>query len=79
MKWNLHIEHIVKKISPYVFLLRRLRKFLNSNSLFTIYSAYIMSNVIYVNSIWNKAEQKYLDKIDILVKKAIKLIHNYPV
>jgi hypothetical protein len=78
LKWQTHIQHIVKKITPYVFLLRRLRKFLNPNQLFMIYSSYILSHVIYLNPIWSNAAQTHLKKIDILLKKSIKFINNFP-
>jgi hypothetical protein len=77
-KWNKHIDHIIKKISPYIFLLRRLRKFFNPHTLYVIYSSFIISKVTYLNCIWNRASETSLNKINILLKKAIKLIHNYP-
>lgn len=77
LKWCDHVENIIRKISPYIFILRRLRKYLDNNSLYQIYSSYIKSNITYLNCIWSKAPQSTLNKLDIIHKKSIKIIHNY--
>lgn len=79
IKWEEHVNYVCKKISPYVFILRRLSKFFDKKTLFVIYSSYILSNIIYINPIWSRAPQIHLKKIEILVKKSIKIIHRYPI
>lgn len=32
LKWQQHIDHVVKKIIPYVFILKRLRKYICANT-----------------------------------------------
>lgn len=79
LKWVDHIDHIIKKTSPYVFILKRLRKFLSRNTLYVFYSSYILSNIVYLNPIWSRASQMSLNKLDILHKKAIKTINFLPI
>lgn len=78
MKWFEHIDHIIKKISPYIFILKRLRKYFDKSTLYIIYASYILSNIVYLNPIWSKAPQYSLNKLNIMHKKAIKIINNYP-
>lgn len=78
MKWNAHVEQLIKKITPYVFIIKRLRRYFTKDVLKKIYSSYIISNIIYLNPIWNKASMTLLNKIDIVHKKVIKTIYNYP-
>lgn len=78
LKWTEHIQHVISKISPMLFLLRRLRKFITTDALYTIYSSYVMSHIVYLNPIWSGASQQMLGQLDVINKKAIKIIHNYP-
>lgn len=78
IRWVDHIDYIVRKISPYVFILRRLKMFLSQDTLYTIYTSYILSHVIYLNPIWSGAGKIHLKRLETLLKKSIKIIHNYP-
>lgn len=78
LKWFSHIDHVIKKISPYIFILRRLRKFFSKDILYSIFSSYISSHLCYLNPIWCRTTQSYITKLDVLLKKAIKTIHGYP-
>lgn len=77
--WNNHIEHIIKNITPYIFILRRLRNYLSLEALYTIYSAYINSHISYLNPIWNRAPKVYMSKLETLHKKCIKIIRHLPI
>jgi len=77
--WSNHLQYIIKKIAPYIFILRRLRNYLSMDALYTIYSAYIKSHICYLNPIWNRASQVYLNKLEILHKKSIKIIRQLPI
>jgi len=37
VKWDAHVDFLARKISPYVFILRRLQKFFDKNTLHIIY------------------------------------------
>lgn len=78
LTWNDHIEHVRKKITPYVFILKRLRNYLNDKALFTIYSSYVISNITYLNPVWSRASATSLSLIETIHKKSIKIIHGYP-
>lgn len=57
----------------------RIRKVLNSDILYILYSSYILSNITYLNPIWSGSSKIYLNKLDILNKKAIKTINFHPI
>lgn len=78
LNWSYHIDSIIKNIAPYIFILRKLRYYLSKNVLYIIYSSYIKSHITYLNPIWSRAPKTYLNKIDIMHKKCIKVIHKYP-
>jgi hypothetical protein len=75
---NDHVDHICKKITPYIFIMKRLKNYLNETALFSIFSSYIMSHLIYLNSIWSCCGADRMAKLNILHKKAIKIIKGYP-
>lgn len=73
-----HIDRTASKIIPYVFILKRLKLFLDEKALYTIYCAHIMSHIHYVNPIWSRTSEYKLDKINKIQKKAIKIILGLP-
>ena len=52
--------------------------FLDKKTLMLLYYAYIDSVLIYALPIWGSASQKYLDKLQILQNKTVKIIENRP-
>jgi hypothetical protein len=66
-----HIDHLKRKLTPYIFAGRRLRPCLTRDALWSIYFAFFMSRTINLNSIWN-----YGTKMKRLQNKMIKAITN---
>lgn len=70
IRWDEHIDHVIKRISPYIFILKRLRRFFNRNQLCILY-IHILSHIVYLNPTWNRAPQNVFSKFDIAHKKSI--------
>ena len=75
LSWNSHIDHIAMKISKTVGIIARLRHFVPTHTLLNIYSALINPYIFYGISLWSQAAHKYMNKILILQKRALRLIY----
>jgi hypothetical protein len=73
-----HIDHLKRKLTPYIFATRRLRPCLTRDALWSIYFAFFMSRTIYLNPIWNCAPQYKINEMKRLQNKMIKAITNLP-
>ena len=72
-----HIESIKNKICPLVGAIRR-SGLLNNYVANTIYKSIILSQIMYMCAIWSNATQTQLNAMEILQKKAIKLLYKIP-
>jgi hypothetical protein len=71
-----HIDHLKRKLTPYIFAARRLRPCLTWGALWSIYIAFFMSRTIYLSPIWNCAPQYKINDMKRLQHKMIKVITN---
>ena len=53
LKWNAHVMKVCKKVSSKLALLNRLRKFIDKNTLLSIYNSIIQPNIDYAISVWD--------------------------
>ena len=74
LKWNYHISNISKKISRGVGILTRLRHFMNTDLLKTIYYCLVYSHVSYGIHAWGSACITETEKINVLLKKAVRIM-----
>ena len=74
MKWNSHIEHISKKISKSVSILKMLKFTFPSNVLKNIYFSLIYPYFTYCNLVWGSAVSTHTDILVKLQKKAVRSI-----
>lgn len=74
MTWNIHIDNICKKLSPIVFMLRRITCIINSEAALTCYHAIFNSTVRYGILSWGNAAHVHIQRILILQKAAIRAI-----
>ena len=75
LSWNSHIDHIAMKISKTVGIIARLRHFVPTHTLLNIYRALINPYIFYGISLWGQPAHKYMNKILILQKRALRLIY----
>ncbi len=74
LKWNHHIAHLCKKISPKVGLLGRLKKILPTQYVELIYKSIVQPHIDYCITVWGNADNKYLDKVQGLQNRAARII-----
>lgn len=78
LNWKSHTLAVAKKITPFIGLLFRIRKYLNQPTLFSIYYAHVDSHLNYCLPIWCRAAAKYLNMLQVIQNKCIKIITYKP-
>ena len=76
LKWSEHIRHVKRKLSSSLYALRSARNVLSSDQLKTVYHSMFNSYIDYGISLWGSAAQTALKPIDVLQKKALRIITN---
>ena len=72
--WKSHIEYICNKISKGMGILIKARKVLGTGALVTLYNTLVKPYFTYCNIIWGNTYKKYINKVQILLKKIIRII-----
>lgn len=78
MSFKNHIENVVSSILPYVGLLHRYSDILPKDILILIYNSFINSKISYCIEIYGTAYKTNLNKILILQKRILRIIHKAP-
>ena len=74
LNWQHHISYISCKIAKGIGIIIKLRKFLNNESLRSLYYAFIYPYLMYCNHIWGNACSVYLNKLNVLQKKVVRIM-----
>lgn len=72
--WDVHIDYVCKKISPSLFLLRRLNSYLNTDMLIKVYYGLVYPYLSYGLLLWGSAAKTHMDRVFILQKKSLRLL-----
>jgi len=78
LSFDEHINSLCTKLSKSLFCLRRVKNFIDQNTLKTLYFAMIHSHIVYCLSIYGCANTTSLQKIRIKQKESIRIICNAP-
>ena len=78
LSWNFHINEISKKLSRANGMLCKVRHFVSSETLRSIYYAIFSSHLTYSCQVWGQNGNPNLDKIHSLQRKAIRIINFAP-
>ena len=76
LTWNKHIETMMKKLSRNIFLLYKLRQFVQQKHLHLFFNAHILSHLNYASTIWDGCSQDTLKKLNALYRRAVKQINS---
>jgi hypothetical protein len=76
LSFNAHISQLCAKISKSLFCLNRLKNFITTDALRTLYSAMIHSNIVYCINVYGCANSSTLKPLAIKQKQAIRTISN---
>ena len=74
LNWKYHINYLSKKISRNLYLLNKLRPLVTFDGLKSFFFAHCMSHVNYASTVWCKASDVHINKINALHKRGIKLL-----
>lgn len=78
LSWSEHIKQIKRKISPMIFALRNIRRYLSEESCLKIYYSHIYSHLIYMNPLWNMTTQENIKQLEVMQKKCLRTIYRKP-
>ena len=74
LRWNYHVSNISKKISRGVGILTKLRNFMDTDLLKTIYYCLVYSHLTYGIHAWGSACITETAKLSVLLKKAVRIL-----
>ena len=74
LNWNEHINKICNKMSSGLYALNRVKSILPKQHLKLIYSSLIQSHMNYGIILWGNAPQKLKHRVEVLQKKAVRII-----
>lgn len=74
MKWESHINTICKKVSKNVFLLSKLKGFIDMDTRKMFFNAHIMSHINYCSTTWDGSSDVHKKKLDSLYRRAAKQV-----
>ena len=78
LRWKYHISYITSKISKTTGVIARLRHFVPTSMLLTLYRSLLSPYLLYGVTVWGQAPQIYLNQILVLQKRALRLIYFAP-
>ena len=76
LTWKTHIDNISKNISRGIGVINQIKHFVPEKVLYSLYCTLILPYINYAILAWGNTCKKYLDKIFILQKKALRIISN---
>ena len=82
LTWNVHIEHISKKIASCIGILKRSRSFVPFETLLCIYNALVQPHFDYCSVVWgncNKSLSIKLQKLQNRVARILTSCHMMPI
>ena len=78
LSWKSHIQHVCSKVSNGYWALLKLRNYVDTTTLKTVYYALIYSYLQYCASMWGLASTTALDLLVRIHKHIIRIIKNSP-
>ena len=78
MTWQPQITYVCNKIRSKLPYFHHLKHTVDSNTLLTLYNAFIYPTLIYCLESWGSATKTKLNRIHLLQKKIIRIIHKKP-
>ena len=77
LNWENHVELIATKISSGIGAIRKLKEFVNRNTLVSVYNSLIQPHFDYCCEVWDTLGQGLSDRIQKLQNRAARLIMNF--
>ena len=74
LTWEHHINYTNKKLSRGIGILAKMRHYVSENTLTSVYNAFIQPHIDYGVLSWASSTKTHLKKIDISLKKAVRVM-----
>ena len=74
MQWKSHIENVCKTVSKGLFMLGRLKPFIDADTRKMFFNAHIQSHINYASTVWDECSDVHLQRLKSLNRRAAKLI-----
>ena len=74
LTWKSHIQYICGKVARGIGIIIKARKWLNQDSLLSLYYSFIYPYFIYCNHVWGTTYKTYIEPLTVLQKKIIRII-----
>lgn len=76
LTWDVHIDHLARKISSSLYVFRKLRVYKDQGLLKTVYYSLIETYLSYAIIVWGNSSKKNTDRLFVLQKRAVRMIAN---
>ena len=76
LSWNEHINYVATVVSSGIGMLYRSKYFLTKASLLLLYNSLILPHLNYCAVIWAHTFPTYISKLDVLQKRAVRIVTN---
>lgn len=74
LKWDVHVKYVVKKLSTNIWLLNKIRYFINTDYRVLFYKAYIQPHLDYCCIIWGNTTRHNIELLMRLQRRACKIM-----
>ena len=74
LRWNEHIRNIHTTVSRNTGILYKLKDILTKKSLFILYNSFILSHIMYCNTVWGNCSSTKINALLLLQKRALRVI-----
>lgn len=74
LNWTHHITHVKNKLLSGLYVMNRIKNFLPLNYMRTLYFSLVQSHIYYVLILYGNSNQTYINKLQRLQNKAIRII-----
>lgn len=78
LSWSSHVNHTCKRLSQNIFLLSKLRHYVNTDALKLFFFAHCLSHINYASTVWCNAADTHIKRLNSLHKRAVKMICPMP-
>lgn len=72
LTWNSHVNHVLKKLGPYVGIFRKISFVCSENVKKMLYHSFFYSNITYLLSVWGGTNKNNIKKISTMQNKCIR-------
>ena len=74
LRWHFHINNVCKTVARNIYLLSKLKLYVDKHALNLFFHAHCMSHINYASTVWSKAGEVHLKKLNSLHRRAAKII-----